>query len=115
MWAQSASAASATGAVFERHFRRSFGDATLLCVLPAVWPRTVQGRRCVRGSRFSQHGKTAYGLVEGDRIVEVAGNPFDGYERMQRTYTLEAVKIGVPVVPPTFYCVGLNYAAHVRE
>jgi len=69
----------------------------------------------VRWIRFSQQGKTAYGLVEGDRIVEVAGSPFSGYERTQRTYSLDAVKIEVPVVPPTFFCVGLNYAEHVRE
>ena len=25
------------------------------------------------------------------------------------------MKIEVPVVPPTFYCVGLNYAEHIRE
>jgi len=69
----------------------------------------------VRWIRFSQQGKTAYGLVEGDRIVEVAGSPFSGYERTQRTHALDAVKIEVPVVPPTFFCVGLNYAEHVRE
>ena len=69
----------------------------------------------MRWIRFSQQGKTAYGLVEGDRIVEVAGSPFSGYERTQRTHALDAVKIEVPVVPPTFFCVGLNYAEHVRE
>ncbi len=69
----------------------------------------------MRWIRFSQQGKTAYGLVEGDRIVEVAGSPFSGYERTQRTHGLDAVKIEVPVVPPTFFCVGLNYAEHVRE
>jgi 2-keto-4-pentenoate hydratase/2-oxohepta-3-ene-1,7-dioic acid hydratase in catechol pathway len=68
----------------------------------------------VRWIRFSQQGKTAYGIVEGDRIVEVAGNPFDGYERTSRTHALDAVRIEVPVVPPTFFCVGLNYAEHVR-
>ena len=69
----------------------------------------------MRWIRFSQQGKTAYGLVEGDRIVEVAGSPFSGYERTQRTHALTAVKIEVPVIPPTFFCVGLNYAEHVRE
>jgi 2-keto-4-pentenoate hydratase/2-oxohepta-3-ene-1,7-dioic acid hydratase in catechol pathway len=69
----------------------------------------------VRWIRFSQQRKSAYGIVEGERIVEVAGDPFDGYERTPRTHALNAVKIEVPVVPPTFYCVGLNYAAHIRE
>jgi 2-keto-4-pentenoate hydratase/2-oxohepta-3-ene-1,7-dioic acid hydratase in catechol pathway len=69
----------------------------------------------VRWIRFSQQGKSTYGIVEGDRVVEVAGDPFEGYERTQRAHTLSAVKTEVPVVPPTFYCVGLNYAAHIRE
>jgi 2-keto-4-pentenoate hydratase/2-oxohepta-3-ene-1,7-dioic acid hydratase in catechol pathway len=45
----------------------------------------------------------------------VSGDPFAGYERGKVTRELSAVKIEVPVVPPTFYCVGLNYAEHIRE
>ena len=69
----------------------------------------------VRWIRFSQKGQTAYGILEGERIVEVTGDPFRGYEKTPRTHDLSAVQIEVPVVPPTFYCVGLNYAAHIRE
>jgi 2-keto-4-pentenoate hydratase/2-oxohepta-3-ene-1,7-dioic acid hydratase in catechol pathway len=68
----------------------------------------------VRWIRFSLHGKTAYGIAEGDRIVEVAGDPFSGYERTPHRHDLGAVKIEVPAVPPTFFCVGLNYAEHIR-
>jgi 2-keto-4-pentenoate hydratase/2-oxohepta-3-ene-1,7-dioic acid hydratase in catechol pathway len=69
----------------------------------------------VRWIRFLQQGRVAYGILEGERIVEVAGDPFRGYERTARTHDLGAVKVEVPVVPPTFYCVGLNYAAHIKE
>jgi 2-keto-4-pentenoate hydratase/2-oxohepta-3-ene-1,7-dioic acid hydratase in catechol pathway len=69
----------------------------------------------MRWIRFTADGKTAYGLLEGDRIVEVAGDPFAGYERTSRLHALAAVKIGVPVMPRTFYCAGLNYTAHVIE
>jgi 2-keto-4-pentenoate hydratase/2-oxohepta-3-ene-1,7-dioic acid hydratase in catechol pathway len=65
--------------------------------------------------KFSQGGRKAYGIVEGDRVVEVSGDPFAGYERGKRTHALADVKVEVPVVPPTFYCVGLNYAEHIRE
>ncbi len=68
----------------------------------------------MRWIRFSQQGRTAYGILEGDRISEVSGDPFQGYEKTGRAHDLRAVKIEVPVVPPTFYCVGLNYAEHVR-
>jgi 2-keto-4-pentenoate hydratase/2-oxohepta-3-ene-1,7-dioic acid hydratase in catechol pathway len=69
----------------------------------------------MRWIRFSHQGRTAYGILEGDRIAEVEGDPFAGYERTRRMVNLDAVKIEVPVVPPTFYCVGLNYAEHVQH
>ncbi len=68
----------------------------------------------MRWIRFSLQARTAYGILEGDRIVEVAGDPFRGYDKTGRTHDLSAVRIEVPVIPPTFYCVGLNYAEHVR-
>ena len=69
----------------------------------------------MRWIRYSHQGRTSYGILEGDRIVEVAGDPFAGYERTKVVRDLKAVKVEVPVVPSTFYCVGLNYAEHIRE
>jgi 2-keto-4-pentenoate hydratase/2-oxohepta-3-ene-1,7-dioic acid hydratase in catechol pathway len=67
----------------------------------------------MRWIRFTAERRTAYGILEGERVAEVAGDPFAGWERTSRTHALDAVKVEVPVVPPTFYCVGLNYAEHV--
>ena len=69
----------------------------------------------MRWIRFSTPAGTAYGIFEGDRIAEVTGDPFKGYERTSRKHDIAAVKIEVPVIPPTFYCVGLNYAEHITE
>ena len=62
----------------------------------------------MRWIRFSERGRLAYGILEGDRIAEVAGDPFQGYQSTGRVHALDAIKIEVPVQPPTFYCVGLN-------
>jgi 2-keto-4-pentenoate hydratase/2-oxohepta-3-ene-1,7-dioic acid hydratase in catechol pathway len=67
----------------------------------------------MRWIKYTARGKTGYGIVEGDRIVEVKGDPFSGYEKAASKIALADVKVEVPVVPPTFYCVGLNYAEHV--
>ncbi len=67
----------------------------------------------MRWIKYTARGKTGYGIVEGDQIVEVKGDPFTGYEKTSSKIALATVKIEVPVVPPTFYCVGLNYAEHV--
>ena len=69
----------------------------------------------MRWVRFTAAGRTAYGILEGEEITEVAGDPFTVYEQTPRRHALAAVKIEVPVVPRTFYCAGLNYAAHVLE
>jgi 2-keto-4-pentenoate hydratase/2-oxohepta-3-ene-1,7-dioic acid hydratase in catechol pathway len=69
----------------------------------------------MRWIRFTAAGRTAYGILEGEEIIEVSGDPFTAYERTPRRHPLAAVKIEVPVIPRTFYCAGLNYAAHVLE
>jgi 2-keto-4-pentenoate hydratase/2-oxohepta-3-ene-1,7-dioic acid hydratase in catechol pathway len=69
----------------------------------------------MRWIKFSAAGQTAYGVLEGDRIIEVTGDPFGGYERTAKRHSLEDVKIEVPLIPRTFYCAGLNYTAHIKE
>lgn len=69
----------------------------------------------MRWIRYTAAGRTSYGIVDGDRITEVKGDPFDGYERTATTHALSAVAVELPVVPTNFFCVGLNYAEHVIE
>ena len=63
--------------------------------------------------RFSSGNGISYGIIEGDNVVEVEGNPFDGYNRTSKTQPLASVKLEVPVIPPTFYAAGINYPEHV--
>jgi 2-keto-4-pentenoate hydratase/2-oxohepta-3-ene-1,7-dioic acid hydratase in catechol pathway len=69
----------------------------------------------MRWIRFTAEGRTAYGILEGERIAEVAGDPFRGWDLTPRRHDVSAVRIEVPVIPPTFYCAGLNYVEHVKE
>lgn len=69
----------------------------------------------MRWVRFTAAGKTAFGILDGERITEVTGDPFAGYEKTARQHALSAVKLEIPFEPKTFYCVGLNYAEHVIE
>ena len=63
--------------------------------------------------RFSTGNGISYGIIEGDDVVEVEGNPFDGYNKTSKSQPLESVKLEVPVIPPTFYAAGINYPEHV--
>lgn len=63
--------------------------------------------------RYTLAGQTGYGVLEDETILPVAGNPFYGYEKSGKRIALSDVVIEVPVVPTTFYCVGLNYVKHI--
>lgn len=63
--------------------------------------------------RFEIDGKPRCGIVEGDDVIEVSGDPFSRYDRLATARKLTDVKLLVPVVPPTFYAIGSNYRNHV--
>jgi len=69
----------------------------------------------MRWCRFEEDGRAVHGIVEGDRVVAVEGDPFNGHAPTGRVHRLSGIRLLPPVVPPTFYAVGLNYARHIRE
>src|SRR5487761_1893114 len=78
--------------------------------------RRTNGRTIImRWARFEQNGTPTYGVVEGDQVIAVRGSPFDSWERTGTRLPFASVKLLPPVIPPTFYACGLNYADHVRE
>jgi 2-keto-4-pentenoate hydratase/2-oxohepta-3-ene-1,7-dioic acid hydratase in catechol pathway len=56
-----------------------------------------------------------YGIVEDSRLAAVDGSPFGEWRRNGVQIPLASATLLVPVVPPTFYCVGFNYAAHAND
>src|SRR5437773_7983845 len=69
----------------------------------------------MRWVRYETSGHPTYGIVEGDMVTEVKGDPFAGYERTAIRQPLSGLKLLVPIERRTFYCAGLNYAEHVIE
>lgn len=68
----------------------------------------------MRWLRYSLDGKTGYGILsDEDKITAVRGDPLGKYETTATRLQLQDVTIEVPIVPPTFYCVGLNYVKHI--
>jgi 2-keto-4-pentenoate hydratase/2-oxohepta-3-ene-1,7-dioic acid hydratase in catechol pathway len=64
--------------------------------------------------RFELQGKTFFGLVEGEQVTELDGSPFDTCKATAKKHALSTLKVLLPFEPQTFYCAGLNYAAHVE-
>jgi 2-keto-4-pentenoate hydratase/2-oxohepta-3-ene-1,7-dioic acid hydratase in catechol pathway len=69
----------------------------------------------VRWLKFTANDLTCWGLVDGDRVIAVDGEPFAEWQPTARTHSLADVKIELPLVPRTFYCAGLNYVKHLKE
>jgi 2-keto-4-pentenoate hydratase/2-oxohepta-3-ene-1,7-dioic acid hydratase in catechol pathway len=67
----------------------------------------------MRWLRFSRQGRIAYGMLDGDRVVEVRGTPWAWHEPTGEDFDLSEVTLEIPVVPGTFYCAGANYTKHV--
>src|SRR6185312_13124327 len=69
----------------------------------------------MRWIRFTTDGRTAYGSLSGDTVTEIRGEPWADAAPTGLTHRLADVTLEVPVIPKTFYCAGINYAAHIRE
>ena len=69
----------------------------------------------MRWLKFTAAGNTSWGLVEGDTVTTVNGDPFGEWRKTSKNHALKDVKIELPLVPRTFYCVGLNYLKHLKE
>ncbi len=65
--------------------------------------------------RFQKDAAISYGVVEGDSVTAVEGDPFTESKRTTSKYLLRDLKLLVPVTPPTFYAIGSNYRTHVIE
>jgi len=67
----------------------------------------------MKWARFQVGDKIAYGLVEGDRIRQITGDPFNGWKRTRTTFPLTEVKLLVPTQPKTVLAAALNYKSHL--
>jgi 2-keto-4-pentenoate hydratase/2-oxohepta-3-ene-1,7-dioic acid hydratase in catechol pathway len=69
----------------------------------------------VRIARFSYGEGVAFGLVEGEHVVPIAGHPFAPIERTDIALELADVRLLAPVLPSKVVAIGRNYASHAAE
>ncbi len=69
----------------------------------------------MRIARFSRAGNVAYGLVEGDTLKPIIGDPFSGITESGESFPLSSVELLAPVTPTKIVCIGMNYSAHAAE
>ncbi len=65
--------------------------------------------------RFLKDEKIRFGLLEGERIDVLDGEPFEVLQTSGQTVALGEVKLLAPVAPPNVLAIGLNYRQHAAE
>ena len=65
-------------------------------------------------ARFRSNGRTAYGVVQGDEVVEIRGSIFTRFRMTDTKHLLQNVKILPPTEPTEIWCPGLNFANHLE-
>lgn len=70
-------------------------------------------RPVMKFARFQVGGKTAYGIVEGDRVRQLDGDLFGEWTRTDKTHALSEVTLLVPTRPTQVLALAGNYRSHV--
>ena len=65
--------------------------------------------------RFAFKGKTYSGTLHGNMVDLVEGDFLGEFSTLRMSYTLDRVRLLPPVMPAKIWCVGRNYAGHVKE
>ncbi len=74
-------------------------------------PKMVQN--VVKYVRYSHQGVTSFGVLEGDTVHALEGDPIGGAGRSGSSVPLTEVELLAPVVPSKVIAVGLNYQSHL--
>ena len=65
-------------------------------------------------ARFRSNGRTVYGVVQGDKVVEIRGSIYTRFRLTDTKHELQDVKLLSPTDPTEIWCPGLNFANHLE-
>lgn len=68
-----------------------------------------------RIARYEHDGSIHYGHLEGDRILRMEGNLFNGLTPTGEVDQLASSRLLSPLAAPRIFGVGANYVAHIAE
>ena len=70
------------------------------------------GERLVR---FQRGSEILHGVLDGNRVVALAGDFFEQRQRTDQSYPLDSVKLLAPVEPTKILAAALNYKSHLED
>lgn len=65
--------------------------------------------------RYESQGKTAYGILNESKILELEGDIFGDYHQTGKELSLDGIKLLTPCQPSKVLAVGLNYKSHIGD
>ena len=66
-------------------------------------------------ARYIFQNNIYYGIVTGNEISELNGDPFEGYTVTSKTVSVSEVKLLSPTLPNKILAIGLNYRSHLGK
>lgn len=75
--------------------------------------RAGEKEKVVRFARFRLSGQPRYGLVEGDQVRLIEGEPFGSWKATESSQPMESVELLPPTAPSKILAVGRNYRSHL--
>jgi 2-keto-4-pentenoate hydratase/2-oxohepta-3-ene-1,7-dioic acid hydratase in catechol pathway len=64
-------------------------------------------------ARYRRGDVEAFGIVEGDRVRRISGDPFGAWQKTEESHPVADVSLLVPSRPTKVLAVGLNYKSHL--
>jgi 2-keto-4-pentenoate hydratase/2-oxohepta-3-ene-1,7-dioic acid hydratase in catechol pathway len=88
----------------------------VVVTLPMIFVGSTAARQnVVRYVRYMHQNAVSYGILEGDTIRQLEGNPFAGATPTGRQVKLAEARLLAPCQPSKVIAVGLNYKSHLGE
>lgn len=87
--------------------------ALLLCV--ATVTATLAQSGTAAYVRYEYEGKTAFGMLEGEQILELEGEPFANSTGSGSTIPLADVRLLPPTDAGKVFAVGMNFSSHIAS
>jgi len=69
----------------------------------------------IRVVRFERQGRSAHGILDGDRVRELRGSPFDSLDDVGMAIPLNEVKLLAPCEPSKIMAMAGNYRSHLED
>ncbi len=99
--------------------RTAFGGVKGIGALVLVIAAGVLARgdeaKVAKYARFQVGGKTACGIVEGDRVRQIEGDLFGARKPTDKTFALSEVKLLAPTRPGKILALAGNYKSHLGD